>query len=375
MKGVLIYQPKSCYGTDFSNAAWASALNLDIAEPLLEDGTPMTSFMGRMWMERYLQGKGPHLVGSYYRGGILPRGFSDSVRLCSSPEGETRRLQEYDYVVVSLFWFHASYVAFLKGLLHSKPLVGIEEYGFDDMLLFDEAALAEFHAAARCLDLMVCYTTPSYEYISQLCANTHILPFPMPPEYCRVMQREDKPITSACIGVSHFVSDQSNLLTSCIAARQLPEVRESSCAVELIGVHNYRMHSTEPLQQLLPELTITGWIATDFVEAIARFGVLIQPTTRRSFGRLSADCALAGVPCISTRGCYMQDYCWPGLAVEPYDTSAIVSRWRRLMDDQPFRVETTEYAQTKVSEYATLWQTKASRLAYLVESISRLKTP
>lgn len=369
MKGVLVYQPKSCYGTHFGNAAWAQALDLDIAEPVLDDGTAMTSFMGKMWMEKYLQGTGPHLVGSYYRGSVLPRAFSKRLRLCSPKDGQLRDIREYDYVVISMFWFHSTYASFLRRILPDIPLIGIEEYGFDDMLFFDEQALSRFYEAMRSLDLMICYTTPSYEHVGQLCANTHLLPFPMPLDYCRVLHRANTSIASACVGVSHFVSDQSNLYSSCIVARQIPEVQNSSCAVELIGVHDYKRSATEPLQGILPQLEITGWIATDFVQELSRFDILLQPTTRRSFGRLSADCALAGVPCISSRGCYMQDYCWPALAVEPHDIPSMVALWKRLSEDRAFCGDVVRYAQNKVCEYSRLWDSKARQLASLIEPL------
>jgi len=71
--------------------------------------------------------------------------------------------------------------------------------------------------------------------------------------------------------------------------------------------------------------------------ALAACDLALHLDYRRTIGRLAAECAALGVPCVGTAGATMQRALWPDLIVEPWDVGAAAALADRLLRDPAFR--------------------------------------
>jgi len=367
MKKVFIYQPIKLYGTDFSNAAWAEIMNCQIAEPILSDGKTFNSYMGKIWMKNYMRGKESHLIGSYYKANILPNNYTTKIQILDSSCIEQNDIRNFDMIIIAGFWFYYKYILFLRSNFPNKIIVVVEEDTFDDMMFYDNALQITSINVLRSINLYFAYDRPTFKYVSSLNYSCFFFPLPLNPLYINKLKRNTKFFNKICLGVGHFVSDLSNFVTSILAFRKISE--NIILYPEIIGVHKFKEGEIKEYRKIIPTLIIKSWVGKDFPRFISQYLLILQPTLRRSFGRLSAESAMVGVPCISNSACYMQKYCWPELSVEPYDQNKIASLLEQLIENKSFYQKVTKIAWRKITGYADNWNICRKKIAKLIHNL------
>ena len=138
----------------------------------------------------------------------------------------------------------------------------------------------------------------------------------------------------------------------------------STLTASVIGVPEFRMEEMRSWERRIEGLRIYGLIGDSYYHYLSSCAMVLQLTTRVTSGRVSAECAVLGVPVIGNIDCDLQRHCWPELSISPYDIAGAYELAIRLINDCAFRTKCCMTAMDRVTEVSNLkdYQMFASNL-------------
>ena len=74
----------------------------------------------------------------------------------------------------------------------------------------------------------------------------------------------------------------------------------------------------------------------DMLKKLSKYKIAIDLNHRHNCSKFGVDCAIAGVPFITSRNLYAPSYLFPDLAIDPYDIDKAIELIGRLLSDDDF---------------------------------------
>lgn len=335
-------------GYSFDTRMLAELLGADVGHAVTEDGTPV-QFVGEERRETVYDR--PYYVQSstlYDSHFCLsgPDRFTPEVVLT---DGERVPVAAYDRVLISHFWLHHSYLDQLLDAVPEPTYVGVQEESVQDVIATGSQLQAAHFDTLDRLDGMIAFNEQYRRWIEPHCRAVLRIPLPIPPEQFADAPTDAPSRGAVCAGVGTWNVDRANFYTN---LRVVDRVRASGHDVdaEIVGIRDRQRGEVAGLDERFDHLSVFGYMDEAFYDHLAGLEFAVLTTTRATAGRVAAELAGLGVPCIGNEHNDMQARCWPDLTVDPYDTERAVELAERLLTDASFYREQTRRARTAVRD-------------------------
>ena len=296
--------------------------------------------------------------------------LTDRVRLA---DGRLASVAEYDVLLICHVWFHSYYVTYLKRRYPNLKLIGIQEEAVQDVTALSPL-LQSFHL--RCLRLFDGYIAVNREYkkwVSLFVQNLTYISLPVPLKQFRNAQIQPWHLRRdvACVGVGTWNLDSSNFYTNMLV---LEGVRQNGVCLtgEIIGIRDWQQPQLAAYSSSIENIAIIGELGSRLYTYLSKFKLAINLTTRATSGRIAAEFAAVGVPCIGNGKNEHQGICWPHLCIEPYDVPRGVELATELLTDRKFHSTCIADGQRGLHSLIAGQQT-VLRLRSYIERIAKAK--
>lgn len=187
-----------------------------------------------------------------------------------------------------------------------------------------------------------------HQWVRGFVRSVEHVPLLVPENHFTGLKPSAKWTGKVCLGSATHNVLPSNFYTSIVAFKQLRE-RGHDIEGEIIGVMDRQADRIESYADNVDNLTVKSFMKEDFYNYLPTFDLALIPTARVSTGRLSAEFAAAGVPCVGNGRNEYQKRCFPDLCVHPFDTRTIITLAHRLLTDNTFYNRMRDQAQFSVS--------------------------
>lgn len=271
--------------------------------------------------------------------------YTDTVELF---DGERVCVGDYDVVLISHFWMHHHYLRYLQSRYPDVTFIGIQEESVQDLIGSSSRLQTAHFDTITELDGLIALNEQYRRWIEPHRPNVMYMPLPVPDGqfagYSPSTDRRD----AACIGIGTWNLDHSNFYTN---LRVLDSVRRNGASLdgEIIGIRDRQVETTVGFEERFDYVTAHGFMYEELYDYLVDFEFAVIMTTRATAGRMAADFAGLGVPCIGNKYNDFQARCWPELSVDPYDVPQAIALAERLLDDEEFYESTIERARRELS--------------------------
>lgn len=372
---LFIFQRDATYSTEaeatsssFDVSHYGTLLNADIGYALAADGTPLSEYCVDKLSEQVLDVDWRSVTSGYHER-FVPvdtSHFSNNVRLQS---GETVSIHDYDTVLVTQVVFHTAYVHYICEQTTETTVIGVQDESLQDVMSFSPKLKLHHRRSVKSVDGFISEDKLYREWVSPVVDQIHFIPLLAPEDHFAELAASDVSTEpKICIGSATHNVQPSNFYTSILALNRLQEM-DHDVRGEIVGVTDWQASELDEFSRL-DTVETHSFVDEGFYKLLASFKIAIVPTARVSAGRISAEFAAAGVPCIGNGQNDLQRRCFPDLCVNPYDTSTIVSLAHRLLSDSEFREQTVRRAQENLQEIR-MHETASRRLCQFVESVEQ----
>ena len=260
--------------------------------------------------------------------------LTDQVRL---GDGRIASVADYDVLLVCHVWFHNYYVAYLRRQFPTIKLIGVQEEAVQDVAAFS-SFLQTLHL--RCLRLFDGYIAVNREYerwVSPFVRNLIHISLPVPKDQfgSLTIQATSRRRDVACVGVGTWNLDASNFYTNILV---LEGIRGCGVSIkgEIIGIRDWQRPQVGAYASNMEGITIAGELGEQLYSHLSRFKLAINLTSRATSGRIAAEFAAVGVPCIGNLENEHQSVCWPDLSIAPYDVPKAIELGTKLLGNSDF---------------------------------------
>lgn len=370
---LFVFQRDATYSTEteetsasFDVSYYGSLLDADIGYALAADGTPLSEYYVDELTDQVLDVDWRSVASGYHERFVPVEEsvLSIDVRLQS---GETASIHDYDTVLVTQVIFHTAYVHYVCDQTAETTVIGVQDESLQDVMSFSPELKLHHRRSLSNVDGFISEDGLYHDWVSPVVDRIHFIPLLAPKNHFAGLTTSDGSSGGKiCLGSATHNVLPSNFYTSVLALDCLREMGHDIQG-EIIGVADWQADELSAFPQL-DAVETRSFVDDGFYELLAGFEIAIAPTARVSAGRISAEFAAAGVPCIGNSQNDLQRRCFPDLCVDPYDTSTIVSLAHRLLSDSDFRKRTGRRAQERLHEIL-MHETASRRLRQFVESV------
>ncbi|MFB6202793.1 MAG: hypothetical protein ABEI98_12400 [Halorhabdus sp.] len=328
----------------FDTTLVAKLIDADVGHPATANGQSLEGAEAPRLIDEVLETSDPHLqTGTAFREQYCvtdPDRFTRDVKLTT---GETVTVDSYDVIFVSHIWFMNYYIAWLTEEYPDLTVIGIQEESPQDVLSFSPALKSRHLECLRSFDGYVTFTEEFDQWVGEIVSPTRHIPLPVPEAHFHgVVPPDDR--EGIIVGVGTWNLDYSNFYTGSLAVAGLVD-RGFDVEGEIIGIKDWQESHVISNDRI----DYRGFLNDGFYEYLAGFELAILPTMRSTAGRISAELAGVGVPCIGNRHNDLQRRCWPELSIHPLDTSSAVELAVELLTDEEFYDDCVEQARTELA--------------------------
>lgn len=370
---LFIFQRDATYSKDsdgtsgsFDVSYYGSLLDADIGYALAKDGTPLSEYYVEKLADDVLNVDWRSVASGYHERFVPTQEsvLSTDVRLQS---GKTVSIHEYDTILVTQVIFHTAYVHYLCERSDETVVIGVQDESLQDVMSFSPGLQLHHRRSLSMVDGFIAEDKLYRNWVSSSVDRLHFIPLLVPKNHFASLATADIPTEpKVCLGSATHNVLPSNFYTSILALDKLRELGHDVHG-EILGVTDWQSDELAAFDRL-DGVRTRPFVGEGFYELLASFKLAIVPTTRVSAGRISAEFAAAGVPCIGNARNDLQRRCFPSLCVEPYDTSTIVSLAHRLLTDAEFRASTVRQARDSIQDLQ-IHDTARGQLQRFVESV------
>lgn len=331
----------------FDVSLYGNLLDADIGWALTTEGEPLSEHHVESLTEDVLDIPWRSVASGFHERFVVTDDelIADQVRLRS---GETAPIDSYDTVIVTQVVFHAYYIQYLRERFPDLTLVGVQDESIQDVLSFSPQLQLYHLESLSSVDGFISEGETYRRWVTSVVDDVLFVPLLIPNGQFDGLDPSSKRTDTLCLGSATHNVLPSNFYSSVVAFQRLREMGHGYEG-EIVGVTDWQAPSVGTFESAVEGLEVTGFIDDGFYEYLTRFDIAILPTARVSAGRLSAELAAAGVPCIGNAQNDLQRRCFPDLCVTPFDTSRIVSLAHRLATDERFYENVLESAQETVA--------------------------
>lgn len=333
---------------NFDTTIIGDLVDADVGYAITTEGTPV-QFVGKDRREEvhdrpyYVQSN--TLYNSHFCADS-PDQFSREVELFS---GERVAVDDYEVILISHFWLHHHYLRYLQRNFPEQTYIGIQEESVQDIIgSASRLQAAHFETLTR-LDGAIAFNEQYRRWIEPHCDEVLRMPLPVPPDHFDgIIGGKRQLRDAACVGIGTWNVDHGNFYTN---VRVLEKVRDNGHDIsgEIIGILDRQRGVVDGLQEEFDFLRVYDYMSGGFYDHLASLQFAVLMTTRATAGRVAAECAGLGVPCVGNENNDMQVRCWPELAVDPHDVPGAIARVNRLLEDDTFYASTVQTAQRRLS--------------------------
>lgn len=340
----------------FENAILANILDIDIGYALSSDGQSIQDYYLKDYID-VLHGKiVPIKTSTVFHeqfcvslNGLL----STKVKLAT---GKVVNINEYDLIIISHVWFYNYYIQYLKKKYPRIKIIGIQEEAVQDVTNYS-SYLQMLHL--KTLSLFNGYIAVNKEYekwISKIVRNILHVSLPVPADQFSKVSKKKKRRNSICVGIGTWNLDFSNFYTNLMV---LETLRRDGFNLkgEIIGIKDWQRQQVDGYLKGMKNVEIYGELGDSLYEHISWLNIAVILTTRATSGRISAEFAALGVPCIGNKNNELQEKCWPRLSIDPYDIPKAISLSMKLLEDRDFYESNVDKAAKQIEELSNYEQT------------------
>ena len=276
--------------------------------------------------------------------------FTTEVELFS---GERVDVGSYDVVLISHFWMHHYYLRYLLDEYTETTFIGIQEESVQDILGSSSRLQMQHFRTLIELDGLIAFNEQYRRWSEPHRPNVMHMPLPVPPgqydDYDPASERRD----AACVGLGTWNLDHSNFYSN---VRVLERLRANGHKLdgEIVGIRDWQQGTTVGFAEGLNHMTVRGFMYEELYDHLSEFKLAIILTSRATAGRMAADFAGLGVPCIGNGHNYFQSRLWPELSVDSFDVPSAIAIAERLLSDQSFYKETIRRAERELKALQNL---------------------
>lgn len=315
----------------YDNSIWGLLLQADVGDALLLNGeTIYRSYLDSL-INYYSQGK-TYLASSAFRKEIILPKFPYSEELLL--HNQKLRIEEYDVIFVCCFFPYFNYISFLRSKFPRKIIIGIQDFSLQELTMCHTNFKTIIFNAMKNLDGYICLNRDSYNYFNKL-VPCFYLSHPITPTIFNNIKKYSypHPKNKICLGVSCWNYDFSNLLPSIIIYKTLKE-RNNNLLAEVLGIRKHKIKELNEYCKLEPGISILGYQTEDYYNTLSRYQLIFNLSERAVAGRICAEAAILGIPIIGNKKCDLQEYCWPNLAIDSYNTEKAYELSLRILSDK-----------------------------------------
>ena len=340
----------------FDNSYWGCIFDAPICVPTTPSGLALQDARHDRIASFFSQGENCRLLTSaLFQSSFAPeRGdMSLSARMSN---GGALDLSEATLVIVSVIWFYYGYISFLREHLPNAIIIGLEEESLQEVLLEDTALHTQLLDAFGAMDAYICQTQDMYRWCKHLTPRAVYTHHPVPLHLLGLSDVPSLPPTTGhiCAGIGTFNSDMANFLSSIQVYQLLQSSRSESLTASIVGVPEFRIEEMRLWERRVQGLQVLGLLGDSYYRYLSSCEMILQLTTRATSGRVSAECAVLGIPVIGNAQCDLQKHCWPELSISPYDIAGAYELAIRLSSDPEFRTQCCVTARDRVEEIMCL---------------------
>lgn len=348
------YTPVSDSTKPFNNTMFGELVGADVGHPLTDDGEAVQSADVDDMIDEVIESDLPAQTSTTLHERYCvtePKRFSGDVKLRS---GELVRVDDYDVVLVSLFWMYYGYVRYLGQNFPQLRIVGIQEESLMDVISCSPQLQLLQREALASLDAFIAGNCQYRNWVAPQADDVLLQPTPVPADH--YLHVEPKPRSDRgpiCVGTGTANMDFENLYTNLLITDHL-RAKDYPVDAEIIGLKEYQHDRFGPFADELEYVTFTEYLDDDYYEYIAGMKLGVSLSTRATTDRTAADFAAVGVPRLGTPDNEYQRRCFPDLCVAPFDTERACTLAEKLLTDEDF--------------YDQVQRTASRRLETLTES-------
>lgn len=332
----------------FSTSLYGKLLDADAGYAVTSDGISIQQAHAES-VEAALDGADfPTKFSSGYRREYCitdPNRLTTQVNLFS---GETADVRDYDTVLVTFVISQLYYIRYLRRKLPDKTIIGIQDESLQDVQLFPPDLQMLHYSALKDVDGFIS-EDPVYErWVSGIVDNVLKLPLLVPSGHFDDVPSRAPSEGRVCIGVGSNNLDPANIYTN-IAVHQNLRKRGYDLEAEFLGAIDFQQDKLAGYEMSLNNVAILEYMDSRYYEHLAGYDLAILLTERVSAGRVSAELAAVGVPCIGNAQNDLQKRCFPDLSIEPYDVPTAVGLATRLLTETDYRERILAKAKEEVT--------------------------
>lgn len=347
---LFLYFPYVHGASLYSQFVWKDLLKCDFGTPLTKDNNQLlinTNKNRQAYFEEH---------PSFLSSNVLTKElscpdveFSDKVSLFSieNPEQqvEIKSLDDYDTIIIASFWAFYTYIHFVIDNFTSKNIFLIQ----DDSLQYIEMAHTELEwhicEAIRKASGYISYTQQMKNWVSLFQPNVIHINHPVPKNMERIKQFKDTS-NKICLGVGTWNYDLFHMMSSYQVFKNFADNKDFTA--EILGVHGFKEEEFSLYKKKDNRVNIVSWAkGDDFYKRMGEYFCILNLNERAVAGRICLEAAIMGIPVIGYKSIDMQEYCWPELCVDSYDTVKALDKLEKLKNDKTFSNNVINYALDK----------------------------
>lgn len=348
-KILMIYLQNVPTTGSFDNTIIADILDADIGYALTYDGKSIQDYYLQDYIDVLNGNIVPVKTSTVFHENFCVTSddlLSDQVKLST---GETVNVNDYDLLLISHVWFYNYYIRYLKKRYPKIKIIGIQEEAVQDVASFSPYLQMLHLRTLSLFDGYIAVNRQFYDWISKLVQNILCIPLPIPRDQFQKISVKKIPSNSVCVGIGTWNLDCSNFYTNLMVLQTLRN-NGFSLRGEIIGIKNWQRKQVDGYLNGVKDIEVYGEIGDSLYNHLSRMKIAIILTTRATSGRISAEFAALGVPCIGNVNNELQAKCWPELSIEPYNVPKAVSLAKKLLQDRNFYESNVKKALEQVKE-------------------------
>lgn len=364
MNPLLIFFPYTESATLYTNAQWGKILGCPIVEPTLSNGKFQFDEVGDIIREA-VKNNNSHLNSHILRSDVFLPELPLSAKFSHLNEygkrvSKTVDIKDYNPIIISDIPSYIPIFEFIQKKYPDKILIGLHEAETNELLLSDWKLQKRFINILRKIDGYITYSDFGYNWFKGLGVNAIKLRLPLPDGFLDIKKTITKKSNDKSIifGVGTLNLDQSNLLTGLgIALQLLDKYSDLNCyAIGYSSKENQAIY----FEEINNRIKILNWLSpTEYLETLSNANLVIQTGGRSLIGRPQVECAVLETPIIGNKDADMQNFLWPDLAADRFNSYQLIQLVEKIMNDNKFREQSIKTAKTKLKEIPNRAETKS----------------
>lgn len=274
-----------------------------------------------------------------------PNKLTTQVNLFS---GETVDVDEYDTILVTFVLSQLYYIRYLRRIFPEKTIIGIQDESLQDVQLFPPDLQMLHYSALKDLDGFISEDPVYARWVAGIVEEVLKLPLLVPNGHFDDVPANAPSEGRVCIGIGSNNLDPANIYTN-IAVHQNLRDRGYELDAEFLGAVDFQQEKLAAYEMSLSNVAVLEYMDTGYYEHLAGYDLAILLTERVSAGRVSAELAAVGVPCIGNAKNDLQQRCFPELSIEPHDVPTAVELATRLLTETDYRERILAEAKEEVT--------------------------